>query len=59
MNLNDAVNLAVENIAQYGVSDITKESLERELINKFKEEFKKETRAKINCGNVFKSLSQK
>lgn len=53
MNLDDSVNLAVENIAQFGVSDITKESLEKKLVDLFKEEFKAEIRAKINRGNVF------
>lgn len=53
MNLDDSVSLAVENIAQFGVSDITKEFLEKKIIDLFKEEFKAEIRAKINRGNVF------
>ncbi|WP_160300413.1 RNA-directed DNA polymerase [Chromobacterium vaccinii] len=53
MDLDQACNLAVENIIQFGCSDITKENLELSLIKKYKDEFIKDTREKLNRGSIY------
>jgi Reverse transcriptase (RNA-dependent DNA polymerase) len=53
MNLDKAVELAIEHLAMHGLSDITEENLEKSLINENKIRLREEVRAKINCRNMF------
>lgn len=53
MSLDEACKLAIDHLATHGPSDITIEKVEKSLIEAHLEEFKEETRAKINRGNVF------
>jgi hypothetical protein len=52
MNLDKAVELAIEHLAVHGLSDITQENLEKSLINENKTRLIEEVRAKINCKNM-------
>lgn len=53
MNRDDAVSLAIDSILRDGCSDITSESLELNLIRKFRQDFELDIKAKLNCGNVY------
>ncbi|MFO1422919.1 MAG: hypothetical protein U1F70_04565 [Candidatus Competibacteraceae bacterium] len=53
MSLDQVCQLAVENLASMGCNDITRESLEKSLIQKYKEEFTADIRAKLNRGSVY------
>jgi hypothetical protein len=53
MNLDKAVELAIEHLAMHGLSDITEENLEKSLINENKVRLIEEVRAKINCKNMY------
>lgn len=52
MELDKAIALTVDTILRDGLSDITSESLELDLIGQFRTEFEAEVRAKLNRGNV-------
>ncbi len=52
MNRDDAVSLAIDSILRDGCSDITSESLELNLIRKFRQDFESDIKAKLNRGNV-------
>lgn len=53
MNLDDSCRLAADHLATLGPSDITRETIERELISQYKEDFVAEIRAKLNRGSVY------
>lgn len=52
MNKDQAITLAIDSILRDGCSDITKESLERDLIRAFRDDFKADVKAKLNRGSV-------
>jgi len=53
MNQDDAIRLAVEHIIQHGPSDITSEKTEQFLVERYKEQFIADARAKLNGGAVY------
>lgn len=53
MTLDDACLLAVQHLAGHGPSDITREVVEKRLIDQYKDEFVADVRAKLKRGNVY------
>lgn len=52
MNQRDAIDLAVENLANDGLSDISAESLEKRLIMTFKEDFKNDVDKNLKKSSI-------
>lgn len=53
MNLDDSCHLAVQHLASHGPSDITREVVEKRLMQQYMDDFIADTRAKLNRGSVY------
>jgi hypothetical protein len=53
MNQDQAVQLSIDNIEKYGLTDITKEKVEVNLITQFKADFIANVKSKLSKGNIY------